>query len=269
MCRIIAYIGEALTASSLFHEAPHGLTDQSLNAKLMTDSSVAGDGWAVGWFCPQAGPSPGLIKSVLPLWSDENGRTATRAIRSGSIVGHIRLAAPGVETCYLNTPLYALEDHLWTINGAIEPWPGPIAKAIRDRLDPDHEADLRGSTDGEMLGALWRTCFRREGGRDAAAAVRSMLREAVEIVRRLRGTMKVNLILAGPHEGLAVRFADSGDQNSLFSCAGEVRWGGGVLIASEPLDAGHGWQEVDANTLVRFDGRGARTEPLDVRVERG
>src|SRR5437764_614640 len=80
--------------SALLHEAPHGLTDQSRNARQMTDSSVAGDGWGIGWFGPEAGLTPGLLKSILPLWSDENAKTATHAIRSGSVVGHIRYASP-------------------------------------------------------------------------------------------------------------------------------------------------------------------------------
>ena len=85
MCRIAAYLGPPVRLSALLHETPHGLTDQSRNARQMADSSVAGDGWGVGWFCPEAGPTPGLLKSILPLWSDENGKTATRAIISGAV----------------------------------------------------------------------------------------------------------------------------------------------------------------------------------------
>ena len=36
------------------------------------------------------------------------------------------------------------------------------------------------------------------------------------------------------------------------------------MVASEPLDEGPGWQEVGPDTLVRADGRGVRTEPLDL-----
>ena len=152
MCRIAAYFGPPVRLSALLDETSHGLTDQSRNARQMPDSSIAGDGWGVGWYCPDSGPTPGMIKSILPLWSDENARTATHAVLSGSIVGHIRFASPGIEVCLTNTPLYVLDDHLWTINGMLEPWPGPLSKALRDRLDPDHEADVRGSTDGEMMG---------------------------------------------------------------------------------------------------------------------
>jgi glutamine amidotransferase len=267
MCRIAAYIGPPVRASILLNESPHGLTDQSRNARLMTDSRVAGDGWGVGWFSPEAGPTPGLLKSILPLWSDENAKTATHAIHSGSVVGHIRYASPNIETCFINTPLYVLDDHLWTINGELQPWPGPLSKALRDRLDPDHEADLRGATDGEMLGALWRTHFRHTGGRDPAAALRSMLRVARDLVRGHDGQIKANLILAGASEVLAVRYAEPGEPNTLYYMADRRRWHGGSVVASEPLDDGPGWHKVGPDTLVRVGGRGVRLEPLDLDRE--
>jgi len=267
MCRIAAYLGPPARLSSLFHEPLHGLADQGRNAREMADSTVAGDGWGVGWFLPESGPRPGLLKSILPVWSDENARTALYAIRSGSIVGHIRFASPNIETCLTNTPLYVMDDHLWTINGMLEPWPGPLSRAMRDRLDPDHEADLRGATDAEMMGALWRTHFRRTGGRDAAAALRSMLRQARDLVHEHGGEMKTNVILSTATEILAVRFAETGAANSLYHLRGEPRWQDGALVVSEPLDDGPGWHEVPPDTLVRVDARGVRLEPLELERE--
>ena len=262
MCRIIAYAGPLMRLSRLIHEAPHGLADQSRDARLMTDSRVAGDGWGVGWFSPEAGAEPGLIKGVLPLWSDGNASSATRAILSGSAVGHVRLASSGVEACFLNTPIYALDGRLWTMNGAIEPWPGRISRALRGRLDPDHEAAVRGSTDAELLAALWRTHLRRGGGTDAAAAVRAALREARDAARELGGAIKANVLVADEAGGVATRFSDPGEPNSLFYASGQGRWLGGSLVASEPLDDGAGWREVEPDSLVRFSGEGVAVEPL-------
>lgn len=264
MCRIAAYLGPPARLSAMLHEPTHGLADQSRNARQMTDSSVAGDGWGVGWFLPESGPTPGLLKSILPLWSDENAKSATHAVMSGAVVGHIRYASPKVETCFVNTPLYVLDDHLWTINGDLKPWPGPLSKAMRDRLDPDHEADLRGATDGEMLGAMWRTHSRRAGGRDAAEALRSMLREARDPTREHGGEVKTNLILASAAEILAVRYAEPGEANTLYYLSDEPLWQGGSVVASEPLDDGPGWHAVGPDTLVRVDARGVRPEPLDL-----
>ena len=89
---------------------PQRPPDDRLVASPATAGASAGS-------APRPGPTPGLLKSILPLWSDENGKTAPHAILSGSIVGHIRYASPNIETCLTNTPLYVLDDHLWTING--------------------------------------------------------------------------------------------------------------------------------------------------------
>lgn len=225
MCKIAAYLGRPLRLSTIIDEAPHGLNDQSWNARFMSDSSVAGDGWGMGWFCPETGPAPGLYKSVLPLWSDQN-KAIGRAIVSSSFVGHIRYASANLETCFLNTPLYVLDDHLWTINGELDPWPGPLSMALRERLDPDHEADLRSVTDAELLGALWRTCFRRGQSADAGAALREALRQARDLVLAQRGHLKANVIIASATEIVAARYAEPVGANTLYYLTGEARWGG-------------------------------------------
>src|SRR4051794_22803617 len=110
---------------------------------------------------------------------------------------------------------------------------------------------MRGVTDGEMMGALWRTHLRRTGGRDAAAAIRSMLLEVRDVTREQDGQVKTNLILAGAEEVLAVTYAESGEANTLYYLEREPRWRGGSLVVSEPLDDGPGWHEVEPDTLVR------------------
>ena len=247
----------------------HGLKDQSLHAPQMNKTNVAGDGWGVGWFLPEASATPGLIKSRLPLWSCQNAQTAPRAILSGCVVGHVRLASGSIETSYTNTPLFVLDDHLWTINGELAPWPGPLSMALRGRLAPDHEADLRGSTDGEMLGALWRTHFRRTNARDAAGALREALREARDLVRDHDGEVKANIILASAREVLAVRYAEGAEPNSLYVSGGAAHWRGGARVASEPLDNGQEWRQVPPDTLVRLDGDGVHLEALGLDSRQG
>ncbi len=256
MCRIAAYFGPPVPLSALLNEPSHSLEHQSRNAREMAVSSVAGDGWGIGWF-PAAGDSqPGMIKSLLPLWSDENAKTSAHAIVSGSVVGHIRLASPNVEVCFTNTPLYPLSGHLWTVNGELSPWPGPLSKSLRDRLDPKDEAAIRGSTDAEMLGALWSTCLRQAAIPDTATALRDALSIARDLAIEHGGKIKINVIIGGPDGFVATRYADSGTPNSLYYLTGEKRWHGGSVVASEPLDDGPGWHEVEPSTLVprRFRG---------------
>jgi glutamine amidotransferase len=261
MCRIAAYYGPPVRLSAILTEPPHGLGDQSRNAREMKDGSVAGDGWGVGWIPAHDPNRPGMIKSLLPLWADENARTATHAICSNAIVGHIRFASPGIEVCFTNTPLFPLDEWLWTVNGELKPWPGPLGLALRERLDPDHEAAVRGSTDAELLGALWRTERRRHGPADG---LRAAFRVALDLARRHGGGLNANALLGGADGLIAARFASEGETHSLYTLADEPRWPGAVLIASEPLDDAPGWRAVPPSSLVVVDRDGLHVEPLDL-----
>ncbi|MBY0394848.1 MAG: class II glutamine amidotransferase [Thermoleophilia bacterium] len=270
MCRIAAYLGPPIPLSTLLMDPGRSLLIQSRDAREMADGRVAGDGWGVGWFPDAAAdPGPGMIKSILPLWSDENAKTAAHAIASRCVVGHVRFAAPTIETCFTNTPLYPMEGHLWTVNGELSPWPGPLSKALRDRLDPRDEAAIRGSTDAEMLGALWCTRRRESPAGDAASALRAVLAEAHALAAEHDGSVKMNVIVAAGDEVVACRYADAGEPNSLYVLSGEPRWHWGGIVASEPLDEGPGWRVVPPSSLVRIDAEGAvRVEPLALHRRR-
>lgn len=264
MCRIAAYFGRPVPLARLLSEPPHGLVDQSRNAREMHDSQVAGDGWGVGWFAENEPGRPGLVKSILPLWSDENAKTFPHAVTSKSFVAHIRFASPGIEVCFTNTPLYPLGQYLWTMNGELSPWPGPLSMAIRKKLAPEDEAAVRGSTDAELLGALWRTSLRRSRPGDMAGALRETLRSARDLVLTHGGKVSANIIIAHASGFVAVRYAEPDEPNSLYCLKGGDRWRGAAVVASEPLDDGPGWTKVEPSSLVIADPEGLRTEPLDL-----
>jgi glutamine amidotransferase len=265
MCRIAGYFGSPIPLSAWMTEPSHGLVHQARHAREMAAPGIAGDGWGAGWFPADGRRGPGLLKSPLPIWADLNVKSALPAVSAGSALGHIRLASPGSEVCLLNTPLYVLDDHLYTLNGELSPWPGPLGMDIRRRLDPDHEAAVQGSTDAELLGALWRTQFRRAGGRDAAGALRETIRLARALVAERDGKLKVNVLLAGPDSLVAIRYAapDPEEADSLYYLEGRDRWPG-LLVASEPLDDGPGWRRVEPSTLLRVGREGLAVEPIGV-----
>src|SRR5690242_13112960 len=115
MCRMVAYIGPPISLARLITEPSHGLLHQSRASHEMSDSSVAGDGWAAGWFSDGAA-APGIIKSAMPIWSDANAATVLPGIAAQSIIAEIRLAAPGAEVSVSNTPLFRFDDSLFTMN---------------------------------------------------------------------------------------------------------------------------------------------------------
>jgi predicted glutamine amidotransferase len=54
MCRLLRISGRRCGSRPCSTIRLTGLTDQSRNAKEMADSSIAGDGWGIGWY----GPTP-------------------------------------------------------------------------------------------------------------------------------------------------------------------------------------------------------------------
>jgi predicted glutamine amidotransferase len=48
-----------------------------------------GDGFGLGWY-DDAGPKPGVFRSIEPAWSDHNLRELANHSRSGHFFAHIR-----------------------------------------------------------------------------------------------------------------------------------------------------------------------------------
>jgi predicted glutamine amidotransferase len=259
---MVGYFGPSISLARIIMEPSHGLLHQSRAAREMSDSSVAGDGWAAGWFSDGAA-APGIIKSAMPIWCDANAATVLPGIAARSIAAEIRLAAPGAEVSVANTPLFRFGDSLFTMNGAIVPWPGAIARELRNCLHPDDADSLIGNTDAEVLGALWHTFWRRSPG-STICALNEALSLAQRVTRMHRGTIRANLLVVDASQFVAVKFASGAQANSLYYLAGEDRWHGAAIAVSEPLDDGPGWRSVPDSALVLSDSNGARIQELQI-----
>lgn len=135
-------------------------------------------------------------------------------IAARSTIAEIRLAAPGAEVSVANTPLFRFGDSLFTMNGAIAPWPRAITRELRDCLDPDDADSLVGNTDAEVLGALWHTFWRRSPV-STIGAINEALSLAQRITQGRRGTIRANLLVADASHFVAVKFASGTQANSL------------------------------------------------------
>ena len=169
MCRIAGYFGPPIAAVRLLHGATHGLEDQSRNAREMKGSSVAGDGWGIGWFTP-GDRRPGLLKSLLPLWSDLNAQTTSHALVSGTR-GAYPLRQPGDR---------GLPDEYPPVSAGGVPLDGqrraqPLAGAALEGDPRPPPPGRRGRHPGidrqQMLGALWSTCRRDHADGDMGEAL--------------------------------------------------------------------------------------------------
>jgi glutamine amidotransferase len=261
MCRIAAYLGPPLALSALLDGPSHGLVRQSYAPREMTVGLLNADGWGVGWY-PENGQRPGLLKGMLPIWSDENAREAASAITSTSILAAVRAATPGLGVCWANTPPYRWRDRLLAHNGRIWPWTPSLVRSLRDQLDAEDELALRGHTDSELIGGLWRGRLRASGGDDLVGPLRATLRYIADLAHAYGGGLTANLVLVGSTDILAVRLSRPGPAPSLYTLRDSPRWPGATLIASEPLDDAPGWEPVPPDTLVFADRNGLRCEPV-------
>ena len=241
---------------------PHGLVHQAFAPGEMTGALLNADGWGLGWFAEDAPSNPGVLKGTLPIWSDDNATGAPHAIASKSFVAAIRSASPGLGIALANTPPYLVENRLFAHNGSLWPWSGALARDLRERVAPEAEAAVRGTTDTEWLVALWRTHFARSPINDAVGAWRSALREAADLAAKRGGGVSANLLMVEASGFVAIRFAEPGPAPSLYLSQAGSRWPGGVVVASEPLDAAEHWQSVPESSLVRVDESGVRLEVL-------
>lgn len=263
MCRIAAYLGPPIRLSELLLEPSHSLLRQSYAPREMTDGTLNADGWGVGWFPPGSESAPGVLKGTQPIWSDENAHSATRAIASDLVVAVVRGATPGIGVAQSNTPPYVFDDALLAHNGRCWPWSGPLVRTLRQQLGADEEGSLRGTTDSEFLGGLWRAMLRRELVGDPAGALRKVLKIASDLAHDHDGGLSANVIVAQRGEIVASRFASRGRAPTLHVRSETLGDVVGTWVASEPLDESPAWRCVPPSSIVRVDAHGVRVEPLD------
>jgi predicted glutamine amidotransferase len=213
MCRWMAWLGQPLVLDTLLFEAPHGIVDQSLHARMGAEPTN-GDGFGVGWY--GIGDGPGVFRSVAPAWSDANLRHLSAHIESPLFMVHVR-AAIGSPVQELNCHPFRHGRWLFVHNGYIN----EFHKLRRDAmlaLDPELFAAVEGTTDTEVVFHL-ALSFGLE--QDPIAALERTV-GFIEQLARERGIEEPVQASFGVSDGeslWAVRYASSGSARSLFVSA--------------------------------------------------
>ncbi len=263
MCRMVAYLGPSRPLDSVWTRPGHGLLVQSYAPREMNQGTLNADGWGIGWFAPEVVDRPAQLRGTLPAWSDENLRSVAQAVAARCFVAIVRSASPSIPTSLGNTPPFVLDSRLLAHNGRIWPWPSTLARTIRAALDPEVDRTILGTTDTELLGALWQTQIRKHD-QDIPVATRHMLGMTRDWTAALGGGLTANLLLLEPERIWATRFATPGDPPTLYFLRSGRRWKGAVLVASEPLDDDPAWSAVPPSTLLEIDGAMIRSHALDL-----
>lgn len=255
VCRLLAYAGAPAFLDSLLVEPGASLIAQSLAARE-AKTVVNADGCGIGWYGER--PEPGTYHGVLPAWSDGNLHSLCRQIRSRMFAAHVRSATSG-EVTAANCHPFSHGRHLFLHNGQVGGYER-VRRAI-DALIPDAlYARRRGNGDSE---ALFLAALGRGLDRDAVGAMADTLGEVVGLMRAA-GVARPLRFAAVHADGEALRcfrWASDGHPPSLYW----RREPAGHVVASEPFDAGPGWQAVPPDSALTIGpGGAARWDALTV-----
>jgi len=279
MCRMALYLGPEITLGSLLTEPDHSIVKQSVEARER-EEPLNGDGFGVAWYDPQL-DRPALFKDVRPAWSNRNLIELGRVVRTNALMAHVRAATPPLPVHELNCHPFRWGKLSFMHNGAIGGFT-QLKRALQAKLSDEAYSWVQGSTDSEHLFALAIDEYQRHEP-DTLAALEAALLAAIRQAEELRRAAGIerpswfNLVACDGERAVATRVIYGGDRpESLYYHMGRryvcddgvcrmvpVEDAGAVLVASEPLSADPGWQEVPAGHLVAIEAdRSLEVKPL-------
>ncbi|RMH74795.1 MAG: ergothioneine biosynthesis protein EgtC [Cyanobacteria bacterium J007] len=258
MCRLLGYLGSPIQLDRLLYEPEHSLVVQSYEPREMTSGVVNADGFGIGWYHPRRQTVPFTYKHILPIWNDINLPQLSRYIESGSLLGYVRSATPGQALDLSNCQPFGDRDCLFVHNGFIKNFRHTLYKPIRDRLCEEIYLKIHGTTDSEHIFALFLEEL-LETDDDLEKALYETVTTLAKLARPDNISLSANLIVSNGREMVASRFATTTTAPSLYWLRDDRRFPDAVMIASEPLFAGH-WNRCPENSLIRV------TADLDLHV---
>ena len=153
MCRFLCYIGPEILLSDMLYSSKNSLILQSYKSKERKEP-LNGDGFGVGWYTPQVGPTPCVFRSLTPAWNNQNLRRLSEHVKSSCFFAHVRAASPNMRICEDNCHPFQCGPYLWMHNGTIEGF-SQIRRRLRASL-PDHlYNNIEGTTDSEHAFAVF------------------------------------------------------------------------------------------------------------------
>lgn len=265
MCRWMAWSGQPLRIEELLFNTQHGLVDQSRHARLSTEPTN-GDGFGLGWY--GTGMGPGVYRRLVPAWADANLRQLSAHIESPLFMAHVR-ASSGSAVQETNCHPFQYGRWLLVHNGLINGFP-TLRRDLMLALDPDHFAEVVGSTDSEVLLALAVTYGLEQDPLGALERAIGVIESAAHR-HGIERAVQASIGLSDGERLWAVRYATDATPPSLFVSADadalcrlhpdnprlQQLGYDDRLVVSEPFnDLPGAWNEVDPSMAVAVNPDG-------------
>jgi glutamine amidotransferase len=256
MCRLAAYLGEALYLEDVIAKPRHSLKRQSLRAEEAA-TTTQGDGFGIGWYGERE--EPGVYREVMPAWSDDNLLALSRTLRSRLFFAHVRAATTG-GISRQNCHPFRHGNHLFMHNGQIGGYE-QVRRTLEGWLPDRLYALRRGATDSELLFLLAMARF--EAGEPLPQAMLSVLQQTVSLMQAqgVTAPLRFAAVLADGRQLHAFRLSSDGQPPTLYM----RKCDSGTLVASEPLcDTEAGWTLLPVGAVLSLarDGCSLRVHSL-------
>lgn len=268
MCRFVLYMGPEITLDVLTTRPSNSIIHQSYDSHLRSEP-LNGDGFGIAWYVPDVSPEPAQFRSIQPAWNNLNLLHLSRVCRSSTILAHVRAATRGAGVSETNCHPFVAGDLAFMHNGSIADFPR-LRRRVSGRLSDDSYAWVQGTTDSELLFALFCDRLAQQQGRDTEAmadAMKATISDVSALMTEV-GTGDESLLNLAVTDGscaVVSRYATGNTESpSLYTSAGErfvcengacsmIRNNGhpsSIIVASEPLNEEPDWQPVPADHLL-------------------
>ena len=257
MCRLAAYLGEAISLQALIIDPEHSLIEQSLEAQE-AKLSVNGDGFGVAWYGEF--DDPGVFKHTQPAWSDQNLLSIAKHIKSTSILAHVRAATDGA-IVHTNCHPFTYGQWAFAHNGQVGEFP-KLRRVLENALPDELYARRQATTDSELLFLLM-VGYGLEN--DPITAIQSMIALVISAARAqsVQQPFKFTAVCTTKERLLAIRYASFGHAPTLYCAQNTLAQG--TVIASESLtQTKEHWREVAASTIMVVEKQAQKSWPIVV-----
>jgi glutamine amidotransferase len=255
LCRLVAYLGDAVSPADLVYGGSHSLFEQSWAPLEHLSGSVNADGYGVVWY---AGGRPARIAEPRPIWHDPGLRRTLSAIAAECVIAALRNSTTGLPVDRSALTPFVHEQWTFVHNGFVPDFRRSHMRALRSLLPDDLYAELEGASDSETLFFLTLAALR-----EGATPVEALESTARAVQSRVgKAEAQLNMLLSDGARIAAVRCGTVLQTNSLYVAVRPPLAPAGVVLASEPLDTSGVWNVVDGHSSVLIERDGAITTEM-------
>ncbi|MEL7141517.1 MAG: ergothioneine biosynthesis protein EgtC [Cyanobacteria bacterium J06554_3] len=274
MCRILGYLGPAISIDHLVLEPAHSMLVQSYKPKELNNAVLNGDGFGLGWQAISPPPSSKktasapeeafVYRNILPMWNDRSLPDLCRYIRAENFVVNLRSATDKMPVDLSNCQPFkwvnGRHSLLFVHNGFIENFFDTLQRPIRQKLCDRAYRSLQGLTDSEHIFALFIHHLETQPNIDLAEALRQTIRLLADMANAAHVRIAANIILSVKHTDhqstnhrlISLRYDNQQTAPSLYWLKEPASFPNSILVSSEPLFQAD-WQSHPQSKLISID----------------